>query len=70
MLRTRFAVAALLGVGLAYPAATLGQDTHLPRSKFKDDKGAFLPFYQEMYDRGEPAHQGAGAGPARRQQKS
>ena len=45
MLRTRFAVAALLGVALA--AAAGGQDRAFTL-KFKDDKGTLTPFYQEM----------------------
>ena len=45
MLRIRFAVAALLGVALAAVAG--GQDRAFTL-KFKDDKGAFVPFYQEM----------------------
>ncbi len=45
MLRTRFAVAALLGVALA--AVVGGQDRAFTL-KFKDDKGVPVPFYQEV----------------------
>jgi hypothetical protein len=45
VLRIRFAVAAVLGVSLV--AAAGGQDRAFTL-KFKDDKGALVPFYQEM----------------------
>jgi hypothetical protein len=45
VLRIRFAVAALLGVSLVAVAG--GQDRAFTL-KFKDDKGALVPFYQEM----------------------
>jgi len=45
VLRTRFVVAALLGVALTAVAG--GQDRTFTL-KFKDDKGALVPFYQEM----------------------
>ena len=45
MLRTRFVVAALLGVALT---AVAGGQERAFTLKFKDDKGALVPFYQEM----------------------
>jgi hypothetical protein len=50
VLRTRFFVAALLGGAMALTLShpTRAQDRAFAL-KFKDDKGALVPFYQEMY---------------------
>src|SRR5262245_34284658 len=47
VLRTRYVIAVLLGVGLATFAA--GQEPRAFSLKFKNEKGEMLPFYQEMY---------------------
>jgi hypothetical protein len=46
VLRTRFAAAALFAVALATVA--VAQDARTFGLKLKDDKGAYVPFYQEM----------------------
>jgi len=45
VLRTRYAIAAILGIALAAMAGAQDRKFDL---KFKDDKGKLLPFYQEM----------------------
>src|SRR5438105_3153595 len=47
VLRTRFAIAAVLG--LAITALASGQDARTFTLKFKNEKGELTPFYQEMY---------------------
>jgi hypothetical protein len=46
VVRTRYVVAALLGIGLAAVAG--GQEPRAFTLKFKNEKGEFVPFYQEM----------------------